>query len=129
MIIEDEYVRKKNIFNKFNVLTRDILTFRCLKSQIDNGYRKAHDIVKIKKIFLNKFINHTQYLNTLRVKFMPHQYESIISPPSTYNQLSKIKILSHDKSIKISSFYKIDYKAFSNLTNLKEIVYSNNVII
>jgi hypothetical protein len=127
LIIEDEYIRKSIIFNNSNVLTRDILTFQCLKSHIDNGYRNAHDIVKRKR---NKFLlksDVVKYQNTLKVTFMAHQYESVISPPSIYDQLSmifhsKITILSLDKSINVSSFYKIDSKAFSSLINLKEIV-------
>ncbi len=123
LIIENEYVRKRNIINKSNVLTRDILTFRCLKSQINDGCRNAPDVVKVKP---NKFIDPTLYLSTLRVKFSSHQYESMISAPS-YNAYEPMTIKLFEKSIMISSFHKIDYKAFSNLTNLKEIDYSNNV--
>ncbi len=46
LIIEDEYVRKNNIINKSKALTRDVLTFRRLKSQINSECRDVSDIVK-----------------------------------------------------------------------------------
>ena len=114
LIIEDEYVRKSNIFNESNILTRDILTFRLLKSQIDTG---VYNAVMPGSIFRRqrKYKYKTEIQETVRVTLMPYQYESIVS--SNYENYS----------IMISSFHKIDSKALSNLTNLKEIDYSNNV--
>ncbi len=100
LIIEDKYVRKSNIFNESNVLTRDILIFRLLKSQFHFYCRNKSDAVK--------------YQNTLRVKFKPDRYTSLVS--SNYEV---------DPQIMISSFHSIDYKAFSNLTDLKQIVLKN----
>jgi Leucine-rich repeat (LRR) protein len=107
LIIEDEYVRKRNIINESNVLTRDVLTFCYLKKQIDNFCKNASDVNKLDS---NEITNHSFCSqNTLRVRFMPDNFKQSISPLNKFN------------------FIKIDSKAFINLTNLKEIDYSRCV--